>query len=71
MNMSPASLPALLATYFGPGFLHGLLFDSEDGGDMSPAPLPSLFATSVGFGFLLGLFFDSEDGGDIFFRNVR
>jgi uncharacterized membrane protein YciS (DUF1049 family) len=66
----------LLATCFHAGFLLGLFFYPEDGGDMflrNISWLPTdytLLATCFHTGFLLGLYFYPEDGGDMFLRNI-
>jgi hypothetical protein len=59
----------MTATRFHAGFLLGLFFGLEDGGDM--------FLRNVGCAcylllrwFLLDIFFDSEDEGDMFLLTV-
>jgi hypothetical protein len=56
--------------HFIAGFLPGLFFDPEDGGDMLLRKDGGKLATRFHAGFLPGLLFDPEDGGDMFLRNV-
>jgi hypothetical protein len=73
--------PVVLATWFHPGFLVGLFFDTVDGADMylrnvssgsknSPSMKPVVLATWFHAGFLVGLFFNPEGRGDMYLWNV-